>query len=540
MRTDRQKSGVPRCTTSISIGDDYTILFSPKAASFDNTTTALVQRMSSSLVWKGKSYEYERYLDDNDSSNDSSNSSIDDIDLCLDQKFLRGLFSLSTRAMDQVLSSLKREPIYAVTIQNMNGAWTKSRLEKGRRLCEALGTISTLKSMVICPEDAPWNKLEKLALQYINQVTFLKIQYGHWYDEEGGDATQIYELELSEADFCLLEHSTIKEATLDEVPNEYFTFYLPLLRAAPMLVSVTLDSLEDGDRELGAASGEAIADLLTWDKPELKVNIQGISFGSHCAASLRDAIARSNLEALNLGCCRFEDGEALGYALTRSHIQEINLCEMSFSGCVSIFLNACAAGLKNMTQLQKFCHSVGFKHYLIVHNKTEYDAAVVKVVRALLCCPQLTTLELESFSYSPELDEALANCVQSCRYMRECSLLQCIHYDQPFEARAVPEYPLFLEAMAKTYSLQQVELAGASLVTKERIEMYIQLNEAGRGYMAVDGSNHKKAMRVLGRVNQNLNCLFTHLRENPSICKVRIVKARASRKRRNESASVRS
>jgi hypothetical protein len=44
------------------------------------------------------------------------------------------------------------------------------------------------------------------------------------------------------------------------------------------------------------------------------------------------------------------------------------------------------------------------------------------------------------------------------------------------------------------------------------------LNEAGRRYLVQDGSSISKGVDVLSRVNDDINCLFFHLLENPTLC----------------------
>jgi hypothetical protein len=45
-----------------------------------------------------------------------------------------------------------------------------------------------------------------------------------------------------------------------------------------------------------------------------------------------------------------------------------------------------------------------------------------------------------------------------------------------------------------------------------------RLNAAGRRYLIEDGSCISKGVEVLSRVNHDINCVFLHLLENPSLC----------------------
>jgi hypothetical protein len=46
----------------------------------------------------------------------------------------------------------------------------------------------------------------------------------------------------------------------------------------------------------------------------------------------------------------------------------------------------------------------------------------------------------------------------------------------------------------------------------------LRLNEAGRRYLIEDGSSISKGVEVLSRVNNDINCVFLHLLENPRLC----------------------
>jgi hypothetical protein len=51
----------------------------------------------------------------------------------------------------------------------------------------------------------------------------------------------------------------------------------------------------------------------------------------------------------------------------------------------------------------------------------------------------------------------------------------------------------------------------------------LRLNEAGRRYLVQNGSSISKGVAVLGRVNNDINCVFLHLLENPRLCDRRAV-----------------
>jgi hypothetical protein len=72
--------------------------------------------------------------------------------------------------------------------------------------------------------------------------------------------------------------------------------------------------------------------------------------------------------------------------------------------------------------------------------------------------------------------------------------------------------------MKTNYSLTKIKLERLNPDTQENMAMYCALNKAGRGYMGSDATDKAKVIRVLDQVIDNLDCLFTHLCENPTIC----------------------
>jgi hypothetical protein len=55
------------------------------------------------------------------------------------------------------------------------------------------------------------------------------------------------------------------------------------------------------------------------------------------------------------------------------------------------------------------------------------------------------------------------------------------------------------------------------------VDAILRLNAAGRRYLVQDGSSISKGVEVLSRVNNDINCVFLHLLENPRLCDRRAV-----------------
>jgi hypothetical protein len=62
------------------------------------------------------------------------------------------------------------------------------------------------------------------------------------------------------------------------------------------------------------------------------------------------------------------------------------------------------------------------------------------------------------------------------------------------------------------------------------VKAILRLNKAGRRYLIEDGSSISKGVEVLSAVNYDINCVFLHLLENPSLCDRRAAETTTTKK----------
>jgi hypothetical protein len=71
--------------------------------------------------------------------------------------------------------------------------------------------------------------------------------------------------------------------------------------------------------------------------------------------------------------------------------------------------------------------------------------------------------------------------------------------------------------LQKNYALET--LPGIDLKNEAGdVGAILRLNEAGRRYLIEDESSISKGVKVLSSVNDEINCVFLHLLENPRLC----------------------
>jgi hypothetical protein len=71
--------------------------------------------------------------------------------------------------------------------------------------------------------------------------------------------------------------------------------------------------------------------------------------------------------------------------------------------------------------------------------------------------------------------------------------------------------------LKKNYALESLPDIGREYRPGD-LDAILRLNRAGRRYLVQDGSSVSKGVEVLSRVNNNINCAFLHLLENPRLC----------------------
>ena len=73
--------------------------------------------------------------------------------------------------------------------------------------------------------------------------------------------------------------------------------------------------------------------------------------------------------------------------------------------------------------------------------------------------------------------------------------------------------------LKKNYALESLPIINQ----EGNVNTILRLNKAGRRYLVQDGFSISKGVEVLSSVNNDLNCVFLHLLENPRLCDRRAV-----------------
>ncbi|GKY99137.1 hypothetical protein MPSEU_000869200 [Mayamaea pseudoterrestris] len=431
-----------------------------------------------SLPWpEGKYREilFKNLYHDDDSLNGSRPSNRA---LLFNKVLMHALLSLEVKKFDQALNCLKKITFARLQFDEINVPMSanprtrgdKERATKLERLCETLGTIRTIKRADLHSHGYDWSIMHGNLLRCLKQVKMVSLHGGL-----GG----IIELVPG-----LVGHESIKEIEL-HLPVECYPIILPTLQTLPLLKKVAVRSWDSFlFRADGAPGVQAIANLLATGKSGLEVDIYSLHFEDEANVCFCAGAAVTKIQSLVMDSCYLHDPVMFADAIATSHLKQVKLVDLEFGGSVTTFLNAFAAGLESMPQLEMLtCRP---SHRLVIgRNPRDYDAAMAALVRALVHCPSLKTVKVNIFAYSSELDDALADCI------RNVSLLEEVRVDCrcALNGRVLATYPLLLQAMDTNYSLKRVQLQPRNEITTAKVKIYLTLNEAGRGYMASDSGN---------------------------------------------------
>jgi hypothetical protein len=95
---------------------------------------------------------------------------------------------------------------------------------------------------------------------------------------------------------------------------------------------------------------------------------------------------------------------------------------------------------------------------------------------------------------------------------------------------SVDEVNQLVSILKKNYGLEHL-LPDIPCADGGRVKAILRLNAAGRRYLIEDGSSISKGVDVLSAVSDEIDCVFLHLLENPSLCDRRATDTTAARQR---------
>jgi hypothetical protein len=144
------------------------------------------------------------------------------------------------------------------------------------------------------------------------------------------------------------------------------------------------------------------------------------------------------------------------------------------------------------------------------------DDALVTLLDNVATCRHLRSLKLPIFNpHTEKVDIALGNCV------RNSSSLKVIELCLPVHTSNAPKFggKRLAEALKGNYNVEYIGMGGVAEIwdagAVQTIDVLTRLNRAGRVYMTTEPTNQRLGFKVVENVNDDLDCLFFHVRVNP-------------------------
>jgi hypothetical protein len=151
-----------------------------------------------------------------------------------------------------------------------------------------------------------------------------------------------------------------------------------------------------------------------------------------------------------------------------------------------------------------------------VRAPNEYVSAFLLEAVKMLENTFLESLKISSFGRGIAVEEflALISALQLNTTLKTLDL-QCYWFEN--HSVTVDEVSQLVSILRKNYGLEHIvpKIPGADAGTVKAI---LRLNKAGRRYLIKDGSSVSKGVDVLSAVNDEIDCVFFHLLENPGLC----------------------
>jgi hypothetical protein len=438
---------------------------------------------------------------------------LDDSILYIDRPYLHSMNEMDEDSLQQLFAGLVRSTnitrvYFTDSAENAAGeegfnAHNFFALLRFRQLCAVLGAVSTLSSatFIIGGIDGdPTGRTINHALRSLRQVSRLVITGGVPV------ANDVYMFEVGSA---IYGHSSLQKITIENIPTHAYRVILPALRTVQLLERVHLGA-NFGSDPMAPPDVLALAEVMRIDRP-IDVSLSYLKFSSNESYhELCEAIALTSIRSLDIKVCEMEDGHLLANAITRSSIRKILI-----STSHEAFFTTLSGDIGGMSQLEDISIQVGM---------TDDIWPVINLIRNAFECPRLKRLCLTLYYYPESLDLALAECIHQLPHL-ETLILSCPYIGVDIHtARRLFRPVALAEALKTNYTVKNISFlyiptreAGQTLLEIDDIPIMLRLNAAGRGYMKTAPTNKRAGLRVLEEVMDSLDCLFYHLRENPSL-----------------------
>jgi hypothetical protein len=437
---------------------------------------------------------------------------------------------LPALAAEELLQTWKAYPLYDVSFKCLDIGSDVKSLDLWEHFCQTLGAIATLRVVRIGYVEGLLLPVTT-AIRNMRQISHLALyRTSHGICGFDDEAALNDPVDLARA---LNDHPCLNSLEYGLPPVT-----LPVLQAMPLLRKISLfkmDGCNPQPVEVASEDAKELANFIKGRKLDA-LRIAILQFTSNATSQdFCAGISESLATYIRLSFVLVQDAMALADALSLAPC----LTELEVHGWpldnayarLTAFLTTLARRLPTMKLVKLDLEELATKLHDL-HDDSDILLAIGATLPLIICaaatCSTLRELRLPHFTgNSNNVDKALANFIASDDSQLQTLVLGCPL--QPFSKPARVSYPLLREAMKKSHTLEKVilklrrhgrfgEIDPWCDDYRKEVEMVARLNMSGRKYLKADPGQRALGFQVLANVNDDSNCLFFHLRENPTLC----------------------
>jgi hypothetical protein len=429
------------------------------------------------------------------------------IKLVIDDNFLFNMFELGEQDADEVFQALAATPIKVVHLDVLF-FWYDEDDEPAFlayiRLWQTLGAIESATDIRLCSDQ--W-KLMAPALTHMSLHATM-ITVGRKDDEDPA----IYQANLTSVCHELIRRSQSLHLLELVVDNTILSTLLPVLAEMPVLSTVYLIDKSYLTDIIDQVNTQAMAHFLS-NMLRASVRLENFSFPETALWT------PFHVRQIRISNCSMGDPVSFARALAVQRIRKIEVKLLAYSeSCMTSFCNELANRLDSMSMPVLTEVSIKFTNDSEQPSfGQDLDAAQNRLIRSLSNCGNLETLSLRNVQWTPSTKQALEACVRGLPNLTDLHM-----YTTEEEPKDPFTVPALQEVLKDNFVIQSMTLLYYCSVSSHfksvpGLDTVPCLNREGRSYMREDKLDRSKGINLLARVNTSLDCLYFHLRENPSL-----------------------
>jgi hypothetical protein len=440
-----------------------------------------------------------------------------EVSLVFDRMYLKNFLNQSAWSANRRMRMLGGSPVWSVYFMEL--PQHESELRQWRLPCATLGSIPTLRQVTIEPLRRYIDRAASILLENLRQVTHLVLLASFAQDE---DDEQV----LDELARSVRGLSSLTFLQLDDVTCSNSLTILSAVKYIPSLQEISISC--ESNMAVSTKISTCLARFLQ-DSTLSSISLRQLHFATKSSCrQVCYGIAHSSVKSISVSHIKFGDAARFAHALSKSpYLTRLHVSCWADQASLPEFLLNLAQKLPQMKlevlDLVHLCQRM--------HSETEdegmrsmMEPVLPALILAAAQCSTLVELRLPYAQVTDELDGALASLMESS-YSQLQSLFMggCLRRALDVDSRL--RYWRFLEALKGNVSIQEVVLnyrqsgfypGPCCADLKREVAMVTRLNVAGRKYLA-DEPTQLKGLDVLDKVSDDMDCLYFHLREAPSL-----------------------